>query len=99
MSDTIIRVENLSKKYVLSHQQEGQQYKALRDVIAEGAKAVGKKLLKPSTAIAHRLSTIMRADKVVVMEQGRIIEQGTYQELLTLRGKLWKYHQMQHEAS
>jgi len=50
-------------------------------------------------AIAHRLSTIMRADKVVVMEQGRIIEQGTYQELLTLRGKLWKYHQMQHEAS
>ncbi len=50
-------------------------------------------------AIAHRLSTIMRADKVVVMEQGRIIEQGTYQELLSLRGKLWKYHQMQHEAS
>jgi len=46
-------------------------------------------------AIAHRLSTIMRADKVVVMEQGCIIEQGTYQELLTLRGKLWKYHQMQ----
>jgi len=52
MSDTVIRVENLSKKYVLSHQQEGQKYKALRDVIAEGAKAVGKKLLKPSTAIA-----------------------------------------------
>lgn len=50
-------------------------------------------------AIAHRLSTIMRADKVVVMERGRIIEQGTYQELLTLRGNLWKYHQMQHEAS
>ena len=50
-------------------------------------------------AIAHRLSTIMRADKVVVMEQGRIIEQGTYQELLGLRGNLWKYHQMQHEAS
>ncbi|PSB35726.1 heterocyst formation ABC transporter subunit HepA [Stenomitos frigidus] len=49
-------------------------------------------------AIAHRLSTIMRADKVVVMEQGRIIEQGTYQELLSLRGKLWNYHQMQHEA-
>ncbi|WAL62770.1 heterocyst formation ABC transporter subunit HepA [Thermocoleostomius sinensis] len=50
-------------------------------------------------AIAHRLSTIMRADQIVVMEQGRIVEQGTYQELLSLRGKLWKYHQMQHEAS
>jgi len=53
MSDTVIRVENLSKKYVLSHQQEGQKYKALRDVMADGAKAVGKKLLKPSKAIAN----------------------------------------------
>lgn len=33
-------------------------------------------------AIAHRLSTIVRADKVVVLDQGYIIEQGTYQELL-----------------
>lgn len=48
-------------------------------------------------AIAHRLSTIVRADKVVVLEQGRIVEQGGYQELLQQRGKLWKYHQMQHE--
>ena len=50
-------------------------------------------------AIAHRLSTIVRADKVVVLEQGRIVEQGTYQELLKRRGKLWKYHQMQYEFS
>jgi subfamily B ATP-binding cassette protein MsbA len=48
-------------------------------------------------AIAHRLSTIIRADKVVVLEAGRIVEQGNYQELLAQRGKLWKYHQMQHE--
>ncbi|KJH72005.1 heterocyst formation ABC transporter subunit HepA [Aliterella atlantica] len=50
-------------------------------------------------AIAHRLSTIVRADKVVVLEQGRIVEQGGYQELLARRGKLWNYHQMQHEVS
>lgn len=50
-------------------------------------------------AIAHRLSTIANADKVVVMEQGQIVEQGTYQELLALRGKLWNYHQMQHQVS
>ena len=55
--------------------------------------AVGRTVI----AIAHRLSTIVRADKVVVLEQGCIVEQGTYQELLKLRGKLWNYHQMQHE--
>ena len=55
--------------------------------------AVGRTVI----AIAHRLSTIASADKVVVLEQGRIVEQGKYQELLEQRGKLWKYHQMQHE--
>lgn len=48
-------------------------------------------------AVAHRLSTIVRADKVVVLEQGRIVEQGGYQELLEQRGQLWRYHQIQHE--
>jgi ATP-binding cassette, subfamily B, bacterial MsbA len=47
-------------------------------------------------AIAHRLSTISGADKVVVLEQGKIVEQGQYQELLEKQGKLWKYHQIQY---
>jgi ATP-binding cassette, subfamily B, bacterial MsbA len=46
--------------------------------------------------IAHRLSTIARADKVIVVEQGRIVEQGRYQDLLDQRGKLWNYHKIQH---
>jgi ATP-binding cassette, subfamily B, bacterial MsbA len=50
-------------------------------------------------AIAHRLSTIAKADKVVVLEKGKIVEQGSYQELLEQRGGLWKYHQMQNEFS
>ena len=57
--------------------------------------AVGRTVI----AIAHRLSTIVRADKVVVLEQGKIVEEGGYQELLEQRGKLWKYHQMQHDLS
>ncbi|MBD2020809.1 ABC transporter ATP-binding protein [Leptolyngbya sp. FACHB-36] len=60
-----------------------------------------EKLSKGRTVItiAHRLSTIVRANNVVVLEQGRIVEQGSYQELLSQRGKLWRYHQMQHEAN
>jgi subfamily B ATP-binding cassette protein MsbA len=46
-------------------------------------------------AIAHRLSTIVSADKIVVLEKGRIMEQGSYQELIDQRGALWKYHQVQ----
>ncbi|MGR3274448.1 heterocyst formation ABC transporter subunit HepA [Acaryochloris marina NIES-2412] len=45
--------------------------------------------------IAHRLSTIVNADQVVVLEKGRVVEQGKYQELLNQKGELWKYHQMQ----
>ncbi|MDB9538658.1 ABC transporter ATP-binding protein/permease [Anabaenopsis tanganyikae CS-531] len=55
--------------------------------------SVGKTVI----AIAHRLSTIAQADKVVVLEQGRIVEQGNYQELLELKGKLWEYHKTQYQ--
>jgi ATP-binding cassette, subfamily B, bacterial MsbA len=50
-------------------------------------------------AIAHRLSTIAKADKVIVLEKGEIIEQGGYQELLDQKGKLWEYHNIQYELS
>lgn len=47
--------------------------------------------------IAHRLSTIAKADKVIVLEQGHIVEQGNYQELLHRRGQFWKYYKTQYE--
>ena len=44
MSDTVIRVENLGKKYIIGHQKEDQRYTALRDVIADKAKTLGNHL-------------------------------------------------------
>lgn len=48
-------------------------------------------------AIAHRLSTIEHADKVAVLEDGKIVERGDYDELLAREGQLWEYHRTQYE--
>ncbi len=45
--------------------------------------------------VAHRLSTIKDADKIAVMEQGRCIECGTYDELMEKKGAFYKYRQLQ----
>ncbi len=56
-------------------------------------------LLKSRTTfmIAHRLSTIEKADKILMMEEGRIIESGTHKELLALEGAYSKLYKLQFE--
>jgi ABC-type multidrug transport system fused ATPase/permease subunit len=46
--------------------------------------------------IAHRLSTIRRADQILVVEQGQIVERGTHEELYALRGRYFDLYTKQH---
>ena len=42
--------------------------------------------------IAHRLSTIRNADRIIVLEQGRIVESGSHDELLALKGRYYQLY-------
>ena len=56
-----------------------------------------KKLSENRTTIviAHRLSTIVNADKILLLEEGKILEEGTHRSLLDLKGEYYKMYQNQ----
>ncbi|MGB3665440.1 MAG: ABC transporter ATP-binding protein/permease [Bermanella sp.] len=69
--------------------------KAVLDAINEVSKG------KSSVVVAHRLSTIVNADRILVLEQGRIVEQGNHKDLMEKQGRyaqLWQMQQHQGDA-
>ena len=50
---------------------------------------------RTTIAIAHRLSTIRNADEIIVMKEGRIVERGTHDELISKEGYYKKLGEMQ----
>jgi ABC-type multidrug transport system fused ATPase/permease subunit len=70
---------------------------ALDNISEELVQEAINKISKERTVIvvAHRLSTIINADKIVVLENGRAMEEGTHRELMKRRGVYWKLYKSQ----
>ncbi|NNM94303.1 MAG: ABC transporter ATP-binding protein, partial [Bacteroidia bacterium] len=52
---------------------------------------------RTSIIIAHRLATVQRADKILVLDHGEVMEAGTHRELLAKQGFYKKLHEIQFE--
>ncbi len=52
---------------------------------------------RTTLVIAHRLSTIEKANRILVMDHGRVVESGTHEELLALNGAYTRLHHLHHE--
>jgi ABC-type multidrug transport system fused ATPase/permease subunit len=63
-------------------------------MIQEGLKYLMKG--RTTFVIAHRLSTIRRADQILVVEAGSIVERGTHEELYAVRGRYYDLYTKQH---
>ena len=50
---------------------------------------------RTTLVIAHRLSTIQKADQILVIEEGKIAEQGQHQELLDKKGRYYELYTYQ----
>ena len=50
---------------------------------------------RTTIAIAHRLSTLRKADRLVVMDRGQVVEVGPHEELMAKQGAYWRLYEAQ----
>jgi ATP-binding cassette subfamily B protein IrtB len=66
---------------------------------AVAAALSGDPIPRTRVIVAHRLSSIRAADRVVFIDGGRVVEQGSYDELLAAGGRFAEFHAQQHAAA
>jgi ATP-binding cassette subfamily B protein len=54
---------------------------------------------RTTLVIAHRLATVLRADRIVVMDEGRVVEEGTHAELVAQGGLYARLAELQFRAA
>jgi lipopolysaccharide transport system ATP-binding protein len=79
MSETVISIENVSKKYTLRHKKNGEAYTTLRDVIA-------RQVAAPFKAIAQKVSRRNRSNGSLAEASGSLYSQNSVEEFWALKG-------------
>lgn len=59
-----------------------------QSLVMEALERVGKG--RTIVSVTHQMAMVKRADKVLVVENGRVVESGTYEELVELKGRFWE---------
>ena len=74
MSDTIIKVENLGKKYIIGHQQQQERYTDLRDVLANGARSFLKYVNPLYQALCFNFWSSFRLEIILLEETKNLLD-------------------------
>ena len=90
---SFLRVYLLNPAYIILDEATSSMDPLTESLIQKSIKNITKK--RTSIIIAHRLSTIKDADRIIVLNQGCIVESGNHKELLALNGEYSHYYQQQ----
>ena len=90
---SFLRVYLLNPAYIILDEATSSMDPLTEGLIQKSIKNITKK--RTSIIIAHRLSTIKDADRIIVLNQGQILESGSHKELLELNGEYSHYYQQQ----
>ena len=85
MEQTVVDVKDLSRSFGGKIALDGVSFRQDNETQAQVTKSL-ERLQATRVVVAHRLSTIENADKIIVLERGRVVQVGTYQELMEVEG-------------